>query len=185
MSIGDLLIHLRIYIFSVGATKIVPILRFGLGFFAVFLLLRGLGFMKHRGVFPYLRVREILLIFEISLIVAVTLWGRTPKDVVVWDWKPLVSYVRVLQGKSMGLLAQIILNIIIFIPMGILLPWCLKVCERYRYTLAIVFFISISIEVLQGVTQIGSFEIDDVINNLMGTGIGVMLYHVFVRRKKG
>lgn len=71
---------------------------------------------------------------------------------------------------------QIIINIVMFIPIGFLLPCCFKLYEKYRYVLATAVIASVSIEVLQLIFRMGLFETDDVINNVFGATIGLGFY---------
>ena len=66
---------------------------------------------------------------------------------------------------------QIIGNIAILIPIGILL-------SDYKHFLAVDFIISITIELLQLVTLRGLFEFDDILNNTIGALIG----HIVVKK---
>jgi len=69
-------------------------------------------------------------------------------------------------------------NILIFIPLGFLLPLLIK---RFRNTLAILlagFFLSVFYECFQLVTGIGVFDVDDMLLNTLGTAIGVIIFWI-------
>lgn len=67
---------------------------------------------------------------------------------------------------------NLILNIILFIPFGFLVPLCLK-CFRGLIRIGLLgFFVSLAIEVVQYITCLGIFEYDDLFNNTIGTLIG-------------
>ena len=69
-------------------------------------------------------------------------------------------------------------NILIFIPLGFLLPLLIK---RFRNTLAILlagFFLSVFYECFQLATGIGVFDVDDMLLNTLGTAIGVIIFWV-------
>lgn len=118
----------------------------------------------------------IVLAVLISAISIVTLTGRNPKADARWMWKPFWSYVAVVEEKNVALLTQIIWNILIFVPIGLFLPVCFQTFKRYRYIFLTVFVMTGTIEVIQGLKKIGLFEVDDMMNNLLGTAIGVGLY---------
>jgi glycopeptide antibiotics resistance protein len=69
-------------------------------------------------------------------------------------------------------------NILIFIPLGFLLPLLIK---RFRNTLAILlagFFLSVFYECFQLATGIGVFDVDDMLLNTLGTAIGVIIFWI-------
>lgn len=67
---------------------------------------------------------------------------------------------------------NIILNILMFVPLGILLPLMFKKCEKYWVTYLIGFLATLFLEVLQFITKRGIFELDDIFNNTLGCIIG-------------
>lgn len=91
----------------------------------------------------------------------------------------------ILQGlhamKWIGYLSwsSVILNILLFVPLGYLLPTIegeKRMIDTY-YGIAIVgLFVSSFIEVVQLLTHRGWFDVDDLFHNTMGTAIGLFLY---------
>lgn len=79
----------------------------------------------------------------------------------------------VLNGKIS--FAEMILNIVIFVPLGI---YAGALFERWtvRKQLFFVFLISLIIEVLQFILILGAFDITDIINNTLGGIIGLMIF---------
>ena len=86
---------------------------------------------------------------------------------------PLWSYRSILQG-DIQVLVEDIENILLFLPCGFTLQHYLKT-EKKRVC-ACGFCIAFMIEILQLVTRLGCFEIDDLINNSLGCCLGTMLY---------
>ena len=80
-----------------------------------------------------------------------------------------------------ALLEEIVLNILLYIPMGYLLPTIFEKL-RPRQVVLIGFVCSVLTEVSQFVFKIGLFEFDDMLNNTMGCIIGLIMYLCFVRR---
>ena len=117
-----------------------------------------------------------LLSFILSNIIGVTLLGRTVMQNAVWQLQPFWSYLSVVHEGDRVLLAQIVWNIIVFIPVGFLLPMCFPLFRMYHRALGVVIVMACAVELTQGITRIGWFEIDDIINNLLGTAIGVGVY---------
>jgi len=65
---------------------------------------------------------------------------------------------------------EIITNIILFIPLGLLLG---KTCGWKGIVVAA--GMSVLIEITQLITHLGLFEIDDIIHNTLGAGIGYII----------
>ena len=77
-----------------------------------------------------------------------------------------------------------ILNVFLFIPFGFLLPeW--KKQMTVRQVLAAGFTISCLIEVIQAVSGIGWFDIDDLLCNYTGSVLGILLYKAGSRPVRG
>jgi glycopeptide antibiotics resistance protein len=68
-------------------------------------------------------------------------------------------------------------NIVIFVPLGIYLP-LLKKDKRLFANLLTIFMVSLVVEIIQGLLGIGVSDIDDIILNSLGGGIGVLGYHI-------
>ena len=70
---------------------------------------------------------------------------------------------------------EIILNILMFVPIGFFLPILSKQFYKPYITLLLSYFFTINIEVIQLVTQVGAFDVDDLFNNFLGSVIGYCL----------
>lgn len=123
-------------------------------------------------------VWNILLSLEFGTILTMTLSGRELGSEYEWKLIPLWSWIEVCRGGSVDILIQILANIILFIPLGFLLPCCFAKCRRYRYTILSVAILSLTIELIQGIARIGLFEMDDIIHNTLGACIGAGLYAI-------
>ncbi len=73
-------------------------------------------------------------------------------------------------------LEGIILNILLFIPFGYLLPLIWSKADRWWKVTLLGFSISLIIELLQLFTRLGYADVDDLINNTVGALIGYVLY---------
>ncbi|MGL6197367.1 MAG: VanZ family protein [Lachnospiraceae bacterium] len=71
-------------------------------------------------------------------------------------------------------------NIVIFIPMGVLLRLYSSKDEILR-PVAVVFVTSVTVEVIQYILGIGASDIDDVILNTFGGFLGVLLYMLLLK----
>ncbi|MFA9558243.1 VanZ family protein [Evansella sp. AB-rgal1] len=71
----------------------------------------------------------------------------------------------------------VILNIIMFVPFGILFPLLHKRFQKAIVTIGAAALFTLSIESLQLVTRFGNFVVDDLFNNLLG---GIIGYGIFM-----
>ncbi len=111
------------------------------------------------------------LLFELfSLIFYYTVFYRNESLTRRCILTPLWSYEAMEKGKPY-LLAENVINIILFIPVGFLFKIGFPKLSGWK-VLGIAFFISCSIEVMQYVLNRGLCEVDDVIHNTLGCMAG-------------
>lgn len=67
-------------------------------------------------------------------------------------------------------------NIFAFIPMGFFLPVLWAKMRKFAYCVFTGTCIILSVEILQLFSLLGSFDIDDYILNILGVGLGFLLY---------
>lgn len=70
-------------------------------------------------------------------------------------------------------------NIIPFIPMGFLIPMAFPSHRNIIKTMISCFLLILSVEILQLILFLGSFDIDDVILNLLSCFIGFILFKAY------
>ena len=114
------------------------------------------------------RVRSALVILYVLFILAKTLLFLTvcPKLLLrpVYPEPVFKGFFWEVQRGSWG---DICLNILLFIPLGFLIGG--------KKGFIVGFLLSCAIEIIQYFGRIGYCEIDDLLNNTIGTGIGVLL----------
>ncbi|MEP7250930.1 MAG: VanZ family protein [Ginsengibacter sp.] len=71
-------------------------------------------------------------------------------------------------------------NILLFIPFSIILITAFKI-KRLKWIISIAFLVSICIETLQYLFQVGLADIDDVILNLLGAITGYFIYKAIIQ----
>lgn len=130
-------------------------------------------FKKKRIVLSQVFAGELLFVF-IMIVLASTVFTRMPNGMHTYELIPFWSWWRAVFG-DVGLLKEIVLNVILFIPVGILLPFIF--CEKIRYYKALLlgFCFSFVIECSQLLFCRGLFEWDDMIDNSIGAMIGCVL----------
>ena len=108
-----------------------------------------------------------LLMGYVFLVLCTTIFYREETFEKRYYLQPLWSY-SVLYNK---LLAQIIMNVMLFIPIGFFVGGTLKKKHIWN-AIGIGFVLSFFIELTQLVTTRGVFNVDDIIHNVLGCIIG-------------
>ncbi len=141
------------------------------GLLSVFCL--GLvSFIVWKGFKTGLRYSATLLLLEyIFLIFCSTVIFRVTGDTRKYDFHPFWSYDRP------ELLIENIMNVVVFIPVGILLGIAFKQMTWWK-ALLIGCSISVCIEAQQFFFMKGFSEIDDVMHNTLGCLIGYMIFAI-------
>lgn len=111
-----------------------------------------------------------LLVPYVFLILATTVFVRVSRELPHYELIPFWSYRDYFNGTDKTLLQQIIANVILFIPVGMLL-WK----DKSSKAVLIGAGISITVELLQLFSHRGLFEFDDVIHNTLGVVIGCLI----------
>ena len=79
-------------------------------------------------------------------------------------------------GQESGRGAYVIENVLLYIPFGMLgMGVCYYVNRRGIYVVLASFLLSLTVEVTQYVTQMGYFQVDDLLTNTLGTLLAVIL----------
>lgn len=132
-------------------------------------------FIAFKGVRTGFRWSSVLLLIEyIFLLFCSTVIFRPTGETRQYDFHPFWSYDRP------ELLVENIMNVVVFIPVGLLLGSAFKQMT-WRKALLIGCSISISIEALQFCFLKGFSEVDDVMHNTVGCIMGYIIYSILVR----
>lgn len=137
--------------------------------------------MKHTAIekyepFPFLTV-YLLFVLYITLLSRSSSLFRSCRLELFW------SYQVWLQGNA-ALGREILLNIILFVPLGFLLMNVLHSRKKQRagfLSVAICLLVTVAIEAVQYFRGLGLCETDDVFNNVLGAVIGVGIYKLMAR----
>lgn len=73
---------------------------------------------------------------------------------------------------------NVIGNICVFIPLGIFLPKLFARCRNLFFIIVLSLELSFVVEVIQLVTRVGSFDVDDLLLNTIGGILGYIIYKV-------
>ncbi len=86
-----------------------------------------------------------------------------------------------LQIKNLSTVRQIILNILLYIPLGMMLSSASRGRKLFSLTTGII--ISVATEAIQYFSRRGYADIDDLFNNMIGCILGILLFVAIVRIK--
>lgn len=121
------------------------------------------------------RINNLLLAVYLFANLYLTMLSRSADQHRRLMLEPFWSYTAALNGSAL-LAKEIILNILLYIPLGYLLHYAFP---RLRWWQVILcgFLLSGLTETVQLVFKLGLCETDDLISNTLGTVIGVVLYN--------
>jgi len=120
------------------------------------------------------RRNSIFLAISFLFILFITILSREPTLTQTVHFSFLWSYLSRGHGK------QIILNIALFIPFG----YFLATLTRPRRALLIGLGTSLCIELIQFFTYRGMLDVDDLVSNVIGAAIGLLIYRLLGKVEK-
>lgn len=128
---------------------------------------------------------SVLIVLYFLAVILVTFGTRLPDPHISYQLAPFYSYRQALLYGSENEIFEILCNVLLFLPFGVLLPlWKPAKARNLFQVLKYAFSFTFCIEFLQLITRIGCFEIDDMIHNTLGAGIGNLLLCA-ARKTKG
>lgn len=131
-------------------------------------------FIAWKGFKTGLRYSAILLLVEyVFLLFCSTVIFRATGETRQYDFLPFWSYKAIQEGR-IELLPENIMNVVVFIPVGMLLGIAFKQVSWWK-ALLIGCSISVTIESLQFFLMRGFSELDDVMHNMVGCILGYIL----------
>lgn len=137
---------------------------------------------KCRKFDKYQFTSSIILSLYLVLMLYLTVLGRYSHDEYRSQIMIFGSYQNLFTNFDFMNFAMIILNIAMFIPVGFVLPIVLKNCRhKYMLSMLIALLLTSAIEVAQYFSRTGTFETDDIFNNMLGAVIGLLLLS-FIKR---
>jgi glycopeptide antibiotics resistance protein len=154
--------------------------------------------MKDKKAFNLL-MNISLVLFVLVLIFAIVLKAIMPQDLIA-NYQFLSSMSvneRLMRGLKIIEFYQIeaqigeltkaiildVLNVIVFIPFGILIAHLFKT-KRILKSLIITFIFVFIVEIFQLYTIIGAFMLNDILINLLGGLIGCIIYILVIKKEK-
>jgi glycopeptide antibiotics resistance protein len=119
-----------------------------------------------------------LFIGYVVFVLELTMFGRGHSHFLQMNLHPFSDYVEAWNKYSLRDLQNGIFNIIMFIPMGILLPFISRKFKAFKWLLLVVVSSTLFIETYQTLSGAGLFELADIMNNTLGGIFGYQLYRL-------
>lgn len=129
---------------------------------------------------PTTVLTAVLLGIYLVVYIYLTFGFRRPAKTASIDLTPFWSYreafrLNPLSIRRLGMARQILLNILLTVPPGLLLPILYKTKHPYLLAILTILALSVLTETLQYFTHLGLCETDDVIDNLLGGLLGMAI----------
>lgn len=155
-------------------------------FAAVFVITAAILFFlfRKKKIFLFQVIAGLLLVVYLGIVFASTVFTRNSDGIWHYELMPFWSWREMLLGNTY-MLTEIILNVILFLPIGILLPVLFHRTFRWRQGLLIGVLLSSVIEITQLVSCRGLFEWDDMLHNGIGCMLGCLLADLVIRVRIG
>lgn len=120
-------------------------------------------------------IGAILSIVCVAVILYATVISRGESSV-GHDFTPFSSFQRAVEQPEMY--RSMLMNVFLFEPLGLMLPFVIKgsTVKRILLTIVIGFALSVAIEASQYFFALGMAEADDVICNTVGAALGACAY---------
>lgn len=117
----------------------------------------------------------------VAFLLRLLLFSRAPGSERSINLIPFASIAEYVSSHSSGIgrvaFANVVGNILIFIPLGAYLSW-LRHRAAVWPTVLTVAAVSVAVEIIQGVFAVGASDIDDVILNCVGGIIGIFTFRL-------
>lgn len=127
-------------------------------------------------------VYGIVLVAYLLLVLWLTIYSREPSIHAGIEWHPFWTYRAILSEGKEYLVADIVNNVLLFLPIGVLMGLMVtQKSQKWWKGWTVVLFagilLSVGIEALQLYLKRGLCETDDIIHNTLGCliGYGVIL----------
>lgn len=180
MSIAGLKVTLKSYLnFDYGIAGVISIL-----IFCVYLFSRKQQRSQGQSVSKKDILCGLALSIYLAILISGTILNRSIGDEYQVELVPFWSYAELLAKWKKMLFMQIITNILMFIPWGILFPMVSTKMQKFRWNVGSALLFSIVIEVIQLVFKCGLFEFDDMFHNTLGAVIGYGVWSGIKKKKE-
>jgi glycopeptide antibiotics resistance protein len=139
---------------------------------------------------------KAIFIFYILLLLKMSFWGFGTFPIRLYGeysnvstnftpFKSIINYLVNFEHYNFGIwFYNTFGNIILFLPLGILITSVFLNVKYFIQVFYLSFFVSLGIELIQYLTKLGVFDVDDIILNITGSLIGFSILSLVRKIKK-
>lgn len=142
-------------------------------------ILFGYKLYKKRGGKQSFSKKQFMVFFLticwFFLVIGITMLNRGANFEGWFNFRLFSGYISAWNNWSLSEIQLIIFNMLMFVPLGFLLPLLLNEFKKIKTLFITSFLVTILIETLQLVTKRGVFELDDIFHNTMGSLLGYFI----------
>lgn len=141
--------------------------------------------------FLYLLILIKMIVFKYPLAQMKEIVDAWQKEVVLEGWntanfipfKTIKMYIQYYQLPGIRSFSNLFGNILIFIPIGFMLPVVHKASKNVLIMFLNALFLVLGIEIFQLFSNFGAFDVDDIILNCFGVLMGRCLYQILWKKE--
>ena len=115
-----------------------------------------------------------ILVFYLSFVITITLIERQVTADPTYNLTVFWTYQAIAGGRK-DLIMEIVWNIVLFIPIGVLINFLIPI-KRFWISILSSLLFSAGIESMQLILHRGFFEFDDMIHNTFGAILGICVF---------
>lgn len=165
----------------VDRQMLIPVLSVVTAGIGVFLRTRYLG---ETGRVSYRRkALWVLLVYYLAILSVLLIFGGLFHVDRAWgsaiNLEPFYTirrfWIHFLRTGSPSSLSNLLGNVVILMPLGVLLPVMSRTLRRFWLTLPLLALVAVGVELLQWLTAAGIADVDDSILNFSGAAVGYVL----------
>lgn len=127
-----------------------------------------------------------LLFGRSGAVEGLTYWEQVAMSYNLTPLHTVIKYIRLLDSQNPGLVRTAVINlfgnVIMFVPLGFLLPRVFPKLGKLWKTLAATTVIIILVELAQLFSLMGSCDVDDLILNVLGSAVGYGIHRIFTKK---
>ncbi len=133
-----------------------------------------------RGITRQQFLVAFLMLGWLAIVLGLTLFTRPAMFEGWFNFRLFSGYINAWNNWSLSEFQLIVFNMLMFTPLGFLLPLLTKRMRRFLPVLLLSLTVCIGIEMLQMLTHRGVFELDDMFHNTLGSMIGYFLAEAII-----
>lgn len=183
MESEDFCMHLT-YVFQLG--KQYAVLGFVVAVLSVLLMVFCFAiyckyFRREKTKLPWTKfVASGLFVFYFSVVIGATMLNRGRSEHGMVQLGLFETYIDAWYEADMVQWRNLVLNVLMFCPIGFLLPFTFSIFRKWWTTYLVGFGCTLFIEIMQYVRRCGVFQTDDLLNNFFGAMIGFGCFQLVI-----